>query len=34
MRQAEFELHVGAGNLFPSIVDALERAKALYVQMS
>jgi len=30
MRQAEFEDHVGAGNICTSIADALARAKALY----
>jgi SulP family sulfate permease len=30
MHQAEFEEHVGAGNISPSIAVALERAKALY----
>jgi sulfate permease, SulP family len=30
MRQAEFEEHVGAGNISTSIAEALERAKALY----
>jgi SulP family sulfate permease len=33
MRQAEFELHVGAGNICPSIADALERAKKLRAEM-
>ena len=30
MQQAEFEDHVGAGNISPSISVALERAKVLY----
>jgi SulP family sulfate permease len=30
MHQSEFEEHVGAGNICPSISDALERAKVLY----
>ncbi len=34
MRQVEFEQHIGAGNICPSIVDALERARALYAQMN
>jgi len=34
MRQAEFEQHVGAGNICPSIVDALKRAKPLYAHMN
>src|ERR1700730_5255793 len=33
MRQAEFEQHVGAGNICPSIADALERAKKLHSEM-
>jgi SulP family sulfate permease len=33
MRQAEFELHVGPGNICPSIADALERAKKLHAEM-
>jgi SulP family sulfate permease len=33
MRQAEFEQHVGAGNICPSIADALERAKQLHAEM-
>src|SRR5712672_3363938 len=33
MHQAEFEQHVGAGNICPSIADALERAKNLYAEM-
>jgi SulP family sulfate permease len=30
MRQAEFEQHVGAGNICASIEDALERAREIY----
>jgi SulP family sulfate permease len=33
MRQAEFEQHVGPGNICPSIADALERAKKLHLEM-
>ena len=33
MRQAEFEQHVGSGNICPSIADALERAKKLHAEM-
>jgi sulfate permease, SulP family len=33
MRQAEFEQHVGPGNICPSIADALEQAKKLHVEM-
>ena len=33
MNQAEFEEHVGTGNICPSIADALERAEVLYQQM-
>ena len=33
MHQAEFEEHVGAGNICPSISVALERAKALYQEI-
>jgi len=33
MRQAEFEQHVGVGNICPSITDALERAKKLHAEM-
>jgi hypothetical protein len=33
MRQAEFEQHVGAGNICQSIADALERAKTLYQEV-
>jgi sulfate permease, SulP family len=33
MHQAEFEEHVGAGNISPSIAVALERAKALYQEL-
>src|SRR6266436_5127051 len=33
MRQAEFEQHVGSGNICPSIADALERAKKLHTEM-
>jgi SulP family sulfate permease len=33
MRQAEFEQHVGSGNICPSIADALERAKTLRAEM-
>jgi SulP family sulfate permease len=33
MRQAEFEQHVGSGNICPSIADALERAKKLRAEM-
>jgi SulP family sulfate permease len=33
MRQAEFEQHVGAGNISASISDALERAKRLYGEL-
>src|SRR5579872_2546401 len=32
MHQAEFEQHVGEGNICPSIADALERAKVLYLE--
>jgi hypothetical protein len=30
MRQAEFEHHVGAANICPSVEAALERARTLY----
>jgi SulP family sulfate permease len=33
MHQAEFEDHVGAGNICPSIADALVRASAVYQEM-
>src|SRR6202158_2866439 len=33
MRQAEFEHHVGPGNICPSIADALDRAKELFLQL-
>jgi SulP family sulfate permease len=33
MRQAEFEEHVGAGNICPSIAAALERAKVLHQEI-
>jgi SulP family sulfate permease len=33
MHQAEFEEHVGAGNISPSISVALERAKVLYQEI-
>jgi SulP family sulfate permease len=33
MRQSEFEEHVGAGNISPSIAVALERAKVLYQEI-
>src|ERR1700693_2834238 len=33
MHQSEFEEHVGAGNISPSISVALERAKALYHEL-
>jgi sulfate permease, SulP family len=33
MRQSEFEEHVGAGNISPSISAALERAKMLYQEI-
>jgi SulP family sulfate permease len=33
MHQSEFEEHVGAGNISPSISVALERAKALYQEI-
>ncbi|MBZ5658931.1 MAG: STAS domain-containing protein [Acidobacteriia bacterium] len=33
MHQAEFEEHVGAGNISPSIAAALERAKVLYQEI-
>jgi SulP family sulfate permease len=33
MRQAEFEQHVGPGNICPSIADALDRAKTLFLQL-
>jgi SulP family sulfate permease len=33
MRQAEFEDHVGAGNICPSIADALDRAKELFLEL-
>jgi hypothetical protein len=33
MNQAEFEQHVGAGNISPSIADALARASAVYQEM-
>ena len=34
MRQAEFEEHVGTGNISRSIAEALERAKTLYSQLT
>ncbi len=34
MRQAEFEQHVGQGNVCPSIADALERAKLLRAELA
>jgi len=34
MHRAEFEEHVGVGNICKSIAEALERAKALHVQMT
>jgi len=34
MHQAEFEEHVGAGNISKSIAEALERAKVLYAEIS
>jgi SulP family sulfate permease len=33
MKQSEFEEHVGAGNICPSIADALARASAVYQEM-
>ena len=33
MRQAEFEQHVGSGNVCPNFADALERAKTLFAEM-
>jgi len=33
MHQSEFEEHVGAGNISPSISIALERAKVLYQEI-
>jgi hypothetical protein len=33
MHQSEFEEHVGAGNISPSISVALERAKALHQEI-
>jgi len=33
MHQAEFEEHVGTGNICASIEKALERAKTLYPEM-
>ena len=33
MHQAEFEEHVGSGNICPSISEALERAKVLYQEI-
>src|SRR5579872_1580948 len=33
MRKAEFEQHVGAGNICPNVADALERAKVLHSEM-
>jgi SulP family sulfate permease len=33
MHQSEFEEHVGAGNISPSISVALERAKVLYQEI-
>src|ERR1700676_3506024 len=33
MRQAEFEHHVEPGNICPSIADALDRAKELFLQL-
>ena len=33
MHQAEFEQHVGAGNICPNIAGALERAKILHAEM-
>jgi SulP family sulfate permease len=34
MHQAEFEEHVGAGNISKSIAEALDRAKTLYSQLN
>jgi SulP family sulfate permease len=34
MHQAEFEEHVGAGNISKSIAEALDRAKTLYSQIN
>src|SRR5712675_1153534 len=33
MHQAEFEQHVGAGNICPNVADALERAKVLHREL-
>jgi hypothetical protein len=33
MHQSEFEEHVGAGNISPSISVALERAKLLFQEI-
>jgi len=33
MHQSEFEEHVGAGNISPSIAVALERARVLYQEI-
>jgi hypothetical protein len=33
MHQAEFEQHIGAGNICPSIADALERAGVLNAEI-
>ncbi len=33
MHQAEFERHIGAGNICPSIADALERARVLNAEI-
>src|ERR1700730_12102715 len=33
VHQAEFEQHVGSGNICPSIADALERAKTLFAEL-
>jgi len=33
MQQAEFERHVGAENICPSIAEALERAAEVYHQL-
>jgi hypothetical protein len=34
MRQAEFENHVGQGNVCLSISDALERARIIYSELN
>jgi SulP family sulfate permease len=34
MHQAEFEEHVGSGNICPSIAEALDRAKELYPRIA